>query len=101
MCIVLQISRSSYYYEAKARDTNEDVIRTFIIEIFQKSRQNYGTRKIKIALKKQGHIVSRRRISRIMAEEGLVSSYTVAQFKPCKTSCNEEIVANELGRAFN
>lgn len=101
MCLVLQISRSSYYYEAKTRENSEDQIRTLIIEIFHKSRQNYGTRKIKIELKKQGYVVSRRRIGRIMKEEGLVSSYTVAQFKPQKASCNEEKVENQLNRQFD
>lgn len=33
-----------------------------------------------------------------MKKEGLVSSYTVAQFKPCKSKVNEEPVKNELDR---
>ncbi|WP_147554130.1 IS3 family transposase [Bacillus testis] len=102
MCIVLNISRSSYYYEAKIQDNQqEERIRSLIIEIFQKSRQNYGARKIKIELKKQDHRVSRRRIGRIMKEEGLISSYTLAQFKPHKAQCNEEKVGNELDRSFH
>ena len=36
-----------------------------------------------------------------MQEQGLVSAYTVAQFKPHKTACNEATTANELGREFN
>jgi putative transposase len=36
-----------------------------------------------------------------MKEKGLVSNYTVAQFKPHKTSCNESTVANELERQFS
>ncbi|MBT2764300.1 IS3 family transposase [Paenibacillus sp. ISL-20] len=49
---------------------------------FQKNRKAYGTRKIKTKLQEQGLIVSRRRIGRIMREQGLVSTYTIAQFKP-------------------
>jgi transposase InsO family protein len=64
---------------------SEDDITSDVIEIFQASHQNYGTRKIKVEFKKTGLIVSRRRIGRIMKEQGLVPSYTVAQFKPtCK-----------------
>ena len=37
-----------------------------------------------------GQQVSRRRISRIMAQVGLVSNYTVAQFKPHTAICNED-----------
>ncbi len=36
-----------------------------------------------------------------MKEQGLVSKYTVAQFKPSKTSCNESEVGNELNRDFD
>ena len=100
MCKVLQIPRSTYYYEAKER-ASEDDITSDVIDIFQASRQNYGTRKIKVELKKRGLIVSRRRIGRIMQEQGLVSTYTVAQFKPHTKSCNESEQKNELNREFD
>ena len=58
-------------------------------------------RKIKQELKKLGQIVSRRRIGRIMKQEGLISNYTVAQFKPNKDKCNEEKVNNIVDRQFN
>lgn len=35
-----------------------------------------------------------------MNEQGVVSSYTAAQFKPQKTPCNELAQANELKREF-
>ena len=68
---------------------------------FHKSRQNYGTRKIKPELKKKGIIASRRRIGRIMKENGLVSKYTVAQFKPHVDKCNESKVQNVINRRFD
>ena len=101
MCKVLQIQRSTYYYESKARENNDNELTITITEIFHKSRQNYGTRKIKQELKKQGLQVSRRRIGRIMNENGLVSKYTVAQFKPHVEKPNESAVKNELNRKFN
>jgi len=58
MCKVLQIPRSTYYYEARERAT-EDNITSDVIDIFHTSRQNYGTRKIKVELKKRDLIVSR------------------------------------------
>lgn len=45
--------------------------------------------------------VSRRRIGKIMKKYGLVSQYTVKQFKLHKTKCNEENIANQVNRAFN
>ena len=35
-----------------------------------------------------------------MNQEGLISSYTTAQFKPQKDRCNESKVANVLNRQF-
>ena len=65
MCKVLQVSRSTYYYEAKQK-TDESELTASIIDIFKASRNNYGTRKIKQELSKKGMIVSRLRIGRIM-----------------------------------
>ncbi|GIN89469.1 hypothetical protein J22TS1_05200 [Siminovitchia terrae] len=102
MCDVLQIPRSTYYYEAKIRnDQEEEELTRLIKDIFKSSRNNYGQRKIKIELQKRDWQVSRRRIGRTMKEQGLVSKYTVAQFNPRKTSVNESEVENVLNREFN
>ena len=99
MCRVLQVNRSTYYYEA-ATKKDESELTADIQEIFRKSRNHYGTRKIKKELADCGKQVSRRRIGRIMKQEGLISSYTTAQFKPQKDRCNESKVANVLNRQF-
>lgn len=100
MCIVLKISRSTYYYEVREKQTDSKLTDT-IIDIFKNSRNNYGARKIRMELKKENLQVSRRRISRIMKQEGLVSSYTVANFKPQPTPCNESKTANLLEQQFD
>ena len=100
MCKVLNISRSTYYYEA-AEKPDESALVERVREIFRLSRDNYGTRKIKKELAKEGLVVSRRRIGRIMKQEGLVSSYAVAQFKPHVDKCNESNIANVVNREFN
>ncbi|PAK47419.1 IS3 family transposase [Paenibacillus sp. 7541] len=99
MCDVLQIARSTFYYEAKEQP-NEDEITEAIVGIFHRNRKAYGTRKIKAKLQEQGLVISRRRIGRIMKEQGLVSTYTIAQYKPHQTACNEAKTANVLGREF-
>jgi len=101
MCDVLQLPRSTYYYESKAQEKDESELTSLIIHIFNKNRQCYGTRKIKRELAKKNWKVSRRRIGRIMKEQGLVSKYTVAQYKPSKTTCNEANLVNELDRQFD
>ena len=52
--------------------------------------------RIKKELADCGKQVSRRRIGRIRKQEGLVSSYTTAQFKPQKDRCNESKVELSL-----
>lgn len=99
MCRVLQVNRSTYYYEAKSKPDESELV-SDITEIFESSRHNYGTRKIKKELENQGKQVSRRRIGRIMKQEGLVSNYTTAQFKLQKNTCNESKVENVLNRQF-
>ncbi|MBE5967431.1 MAG: IS3 family transposase [Lachnospiraceae bacterium] len=100
MCKVLQIPRSTYYYEAKAKPDETELVAA-IVDIFAASRNNYGTRKIKVKLKERNIIVSRRRIGRIMKQEGLVSNYTTAQFRPQKDTCNESKIENIVDRQFN
>jgi len=75
MCEVLQIPRSTYYYEAKERDGQEVKLIRLIVEIFKVSRNIYGQRKIKVELANLGWQVSHRRIGRILKEQGLVSKY--------------------------
>lgn len=101
MCAVLQIPRSTYYYEqAPATDPDEQKRENAVIEIFRDSRNNYGTRKIKVELAKRSMQVSRRKIGQIMKKHGLVSSYTVAQYKPYKATVNESETQNHLQRKF-
>ena len=105
MCKVLNVSRSTYYYESKPKKDETQLV-TDIVEIFRRSRNNYRvpvlsegkvssfdgqlTRKIKHELNKMGQQVSRRRIGWIMKQEGLVWNYTVAQFKPHTAKVNKD-----------
>jgi len=100
MCRTLSLSRSTYYYEAKMCIVDTELVAQ-ICEIFEQSRNNYGARKIKRELAKEGICASRRRIGRIMKEQGLVSNYTVKVFKPQKTEPNEAKTGNRLNRQFD
>ncbi|MDD4347215.1 MAG: IS3 family transposase, partial [Desulfitobacteriaceae bacterium] len=99
MCRVLKVNRSTYYYEAKPQ-VIDDSVEKAVVKIFKDNQRVYGTRKIKVELKKLSMVVSRRRIGRFMKNNGLVSAYTVAQYKPHKTTCNESEIKNELNREF-
>lgn len=102
MCLVLELPRSTYYYcLEKDLGRQQDPYTQIVIDVFHSSRKNYGTRKIKVELSKRNILLSRRRIGRIMKDNGLVSSYTIAQFKPQKTPTNEAKILNQLNRVFN
>lgn len=107
MCEVLQIARSTFYYETEIaaqkeqeKAAEEQKLKEEIQMIFNKNRQVYGTRKIKNALFKTGHTVSRRRIGRLMEELGIQSKYAQASYKPMTSPPNEESVRNVLHREF-
>lgn len=105
MCSLLKISRSLVYYHLNKEELDasdkESKIEKHIIDIFHRSRNNYGTRKIKIELDSLGYQVSRRRIARIMKENALVSNYTVAQYKVHSKGCNESSISNIVDREFD
>ena len=70
------------------------------MKVFHDGHQIYGARKIKRTCEDQGVILSRRRIGRIMAEEGLVSRYTVYRFKPRRQNVNRDDVNNIIDQNF-
>lgn len=100
MCRFLKINRSSVYVESAKRN-QVDEMEEEVVKLFYQSHSIYGTRKIQIELRKQGVCLSRRRISRIMRENNLVSVYTKAQFKPQSPQVNEDPVTNKVNRDFN
>jgi len=106
MCKFLKVSRSLVYYHinrvsAASNRSENMILEDHIKEIFRRSRNNYGSRKIKVELAKLGYQVSRRRISRIMKENSLVSNYTVAQYKLHPQTCNQSSTPNLVDRKFD
>ena len=101
MCRILGVTRSLVYYKHKRNKESETAIDNAVIQVFRDSLNNYGTRKIKKALEKQNIILSRRKIGEIMNKYGLISNYTVKQYKVQKSKCNEEKVENEVARQFD
>ena len=85
MCRFLGITRSLVYYhlnkeESKDSLKTEKLLEETIKEILRKSKNTYGSRKIKVELQEKGIITSRRKICRIMKKHALISSYTVKQY---------------------
>ena len=77
MCEFLGTSRSLVYYHLNKVDDfekleNEEELLDSIKTIFKRSKNNYGTRKIKLELSKINIVASRRKISRIIKENSKV-----------------------------
>ncbi len=100
MCKILNVSRSSIYYKSVVRKNDSD-LENKVTSIFEKSRNNYGARKIVKCLSMFGYIVSRQKVREIMKSYNLVSTYTAKKYKNYKSKCNDEKVNNVLNREFS
>jgi putative transposase len=70
---LLEISRSSVYYQPKARPENEMLMR--LIDRIYLENPCYGSRKITRALRLLGHRVNRKRAQRLMRQMGIQAIY--------------------------
>ena len=106
MCKVLKVDRSSYYHWIKTGCIVKKVdkqLNELIQIIFNQSRENYGTRRIKRELTRlYGLTVSRRRISVIMHSFGITVK-TKKRYKVNTTDSNHNlpIAPNILDRDFS
>lgn len=101
----MKVSRSGYYdwlnRPESSRSIENKEITKVIAEIFAKSRNVYGTRRIADQLAKRGIFISRHRINRLMSLAGL-SCKTKRKFKVTTDSRhNKAISPNLLNREFN
>ena len=77
-----------------------DPIEPDVLAAHEASRGRYGSRKIKAALARSGKTVSRRRICRIMRENGLLSAYGRKKNKVHPGKPNEADAPNIVARGF-
>ncbi|MFS1417883.1 IS3-like element ISVisp1 family transposase [Vibrio splendidus] len=75
MCRFLSVSKSGYYVwldrEPSRYDQEEQALKKRIIKVFTQSRETYGSPRVHAELRRQGVLVSRKRVARIMREQGL------------------------------
>ena len=78
MCKLYGVSRSGYYAWSgrppSQRDVDDEALLELIHETHQKSRETYGSPRVHIALIPRGVSVGRRRIERLMRENGVRSA---------------------------
>ncbi len=69
-----QISKSDYYYimSKKDKDLKNDEVMNHIIDIYYRHKGRYGYRRIHLQLLKEGIIINRKKVARLMRKMGLL-----------------------------
>ena len=105
MCEVLGVSRAGNYdwqqREPSLKQQEDKRLEERVVELFWQGRGGYGTRRVKRLLAAEGWTVSRRRIGRLLKEQGLVCQ-TRKKRKPVTTDSahDQPVAANLLDRPF-
>jgi transposase InsO family protein len=75
MCQLAQVSRASFYRSLQEQepDREEMELRAAIQQIFLEHRRRYGYRRISKELRRQGMIVNRKRVERLMQSDNLLA----------------------------
>lgn len=104
MCRALEVSESGYYDwrsrgEAE-RAVDDRKLAALIRGIFKDKHGRYGSPRIVRELRALGHEIGRRRVARIMRQEGLVARRRRKRVKTTDSSTTVRIAPNLLGRNF-
>ena len=104
MCRVLEISEQGYYAWRKRPESRRSLgDRKFVDQIqvvFEDHRRRYGSPRIYKELKAQGHRCGRKRIARLMRQEGLRAK-AARKYRVTTDSSHGKVPAgNELNRKF-
>ena len=73
-CELLDLSRSSFYYQAQAPSEEELILLRLIDEQYLKT-PFYGSRKMTIHLRSLGYEINRKRVQRLMRQLGVEAIY--------------------------
>lgn len=103
VCKAKGISQSRYYRWVKSvqqpcgRKLADEELRRQIVGYWQQSRKNYGSPRILADFRKQGIAISRKRIARLMRQDGIQGRYNRRR-KPLATNSEHDgrISTNEL-----
>ncbi len=100
---MLKVSRSGFYrwlqVKPSQRQLQDRILAQQVADIFEQSHHSYGSPRITVQLAQQGWAVSRKRVIRLMQQQGLVARRRV---KRSGRTCTPETAAapNHLNRQF-
>jgi transposase InsO family protein len=105
MCKVLEVSRSSYYKrkrksKGKRARENKQLVE-MIREVFNESKERYGSPRITAELKRRGIECNKKRIARLMNKHGIAARIFRKYRNTTNSNHGREKSQNILGREFN
>ena len=104
MCEVLQVSRSCYYrwYSTgiSSREVENRKFTTLIKQVFEESKKTYGSPRITAELKKQGYVISKPRVAKLMRLNGIRSKVKRKYKVTTDSNHSYAISENHLNRNF-
>lgn len=102
---ILSVSRSGYFSWLKRKPSKQEIKKIErkikIQEVYDKSKQNYGSPKIAIILKKEGEVISERTVSNYMQEMEIKAQWVKKWIKPGEEKTFNEKLENILNQNFN
>ena len=105
MCKCLKISKRAYYMwddgkrQAK-KDEDDQALIAKIESVYQESNCSYGSPRITKDLRKQGVLVSRKRVAKLMRQEGIRSIYRLKYVVTTDSKHAYPLAENILNRNF-
>lgn len=104
LCRALEVSRSGYYaWKLRKRSERRRQDAQLSVEVaacFRRSRRTYGSPRVHAELRTQGVSVGRKRVARLMREQGLQGRTPRRWVRTTDSRHDEPIAPNELARAF-
>ena len=105
MCQQMGVSSSGYYawrHREPSRRQQEDAVLTEAIkQVHEESRGTYGSPRVVDDLKERGFEVGRRRVARLMAQEGITGTPPKPFKRTTDSKHDHDIADNILDREFS
>ena len=104
MCRVLRVSVSGFYAaqrrEPSARAQRDQVLRLQVRVVHRWSRRRYGAPRVHRELVTRGTRVGKKRVARLMREEGLVGRRPRRFVRTTQARAGDPVAPNRLARRF-
>ena len=93
------MARSTFYYNNKPKPDKWAVERQRIVELYHLNKGRYGYRRLALAMKNEGYVISGKTARRLMAESGIKCEVRMKKYKSYKGEVGK-IAPNLLERNF-